>query len=182
MAAHLNPNKAFFYFMELSEKEVENYVFEDLTENDGHGLALKGLELPFMNFGTKVLWRRQLNIEPYGIIDIVGFYRYHGVVYVDLIELKKVNIEPAHFEQVARYKKGIEVYLSNTFKNPHVIVNMIVIGSKYGGHFIQNDFPVTVYSFDYSLDGINFEVYRKNCNWSMPEGKNKSFRNPKRKK
>jgi hypothetical protein len=162
--------------MDLSEKEIENYVFEDLVCNDGDELNERGLYLNSYKNGNKILWKQQLNIEPYGIIDIVGFYRSSGFVCVELIELKKVHIDTAHFEQILRYKKGLEVYLKNTFKSVYLEFHLTLIGSSYDGLYLQNSLPISVASFYYDLSGIWFDHKRGLSSWHVPSGVNKSFR------
>ncbi len=166
--------------MDLSEKEVEDFIYNDLIDNNGAGLSVRGLELQSMYAEMKVLWYRQFSIEPYGIPDIVGFYRGgFGHLCVELIELKKVEIHPDHFEQILRYKKGLSVYLKNTFPSAYIEINCTLIGSAYKGFYLQNSCPVDVASFTFDLSGLQFDFYQQKSNWHIPVGENKSFRKPK---
>lgn len=164
--------------MELSEKEIEGFIFNDLIENSGSNLEERGLELPSFNFNIAPKWFKQLNIEPYGIIDIVGFYRLNGAIHVDLIELKAVKIDSNHFEQIARYRKGIEVYLRNTFKKPELQINCILIGNGYDGLYIQNISPISVASFEYGINGFSFHYTDSYPGWAIRNCE-KSFRKQK---
>lgn len=164
--------------MNMSEKELENFIFDDLINNQGNELFNRGLELPFRKTeATTVRWFRQLNIAPYGICDIVGFYRSFGYINVDLLELKIVEIDANHFEQISRYVKGISVYLKNTFPNYQIIINPILIGSDYHGIYIQNYTNIDVSSFKYDLTGLSFSYHNGFSTWHIPDGKSKSFRN-----
>lgn len=159
--------------MSISEKELEDFIFHDLTVNDGQFLMSRGLYVHTFN---RVIWERQLNIEPYGIIDIVGFYRDTGKIHINILELKIVDIDPNHFEQIARYKRGIIEYLNNTLKGKFkLIFNLFLIGpSIKSGHYIANEIKgLTVVEFSYDLNGLLFES--SYGNWYRPDGEGKSF-------
>lgn len=153
--------------MILTEKEVELLIFEDLRTNYGLGLKGRGLELnsqelcgPFEK--NKIRWFRQLSIPPYGIIDLVGFFRHNGAIHVELIELKSIAIESEHFEQLFKYRDGLDIYLHNTFKNPKVVFSSYLIGRGFNtGTNIQNNTGVIVSTYDYDLSGIQFKTF--NC-------------------
>lgn len=169
--------------MQLSEKEIEDFIYLDLVCNRGSSIHERGLILPSHEFMmqpeiSKVRWRRQLNIDPYGIIDIVGFYRYCGVIHVDLIELKAIPIRSDDFDQVFRYKRGLITYLKNTFKAPNIRVNCFLIGNGFeSGHYIQNNASCVVAEYSYDLNGIQFDSHGPNATWyKTSENSNCSFR------
>lgn len=173
--------------MQLSEKEVEDLVFQDLTDCYGINLLRKGLQLPFQTFHEQlkqtpsVKWVRQLNLDPYGIADIVGFYRYKGRIYVDLLELKACAIESTHFDQVFRYEKGIEVYMRQTFNDVDCRINCILIGNGYNsGNYIQNNSDITVASYHYDINGLNFDMTSGFSSWALKNDDHCSFRQIKR--
>lgn len=96
---------------------------------------------------------------------------------VELIELKKTPIDANHFEQISRYKKGLEVYLKNTFRlGAWFNINSTLIGTGYVGLYIQNYIDISVASMNYNLSGASFEMSSPYAGWYMIEGKNKSFR------
>lgn len=167
--------------MSISEKELEDFIYDDLKIHEGFNLRNRGMQLPcfeFSDLNVNVKWFRQLNIDPYGICDIVGFYRYFGMIHVDIIELKIVEIIPDHFEQIARYQKGISVYLRNTFrKGTSFKINQILIGSDYSGLYIQNLYPALVGSFKYDLNGLWFKNNDPFSGWHIVDGEKKSFKN-----
>lgn len=164
--------------MELTERELENHIFNDLIENGGSNLNDRGLCLPFFELGVSPKWHRQINIDPYGIIDIAGFYRYKGQIRVDLLELKKVAVDANHIEQIFRYRKGLEVYLSNTFRgNISIRINCIIIGSQNDGLYTQNYSPVDIASYKIDLiTGISFEYTHYASGWHIVTKEKKSFR------
>lgn len=169
--------------MQFSEKEVEDLIFKDVKENYGETLCEKGLVLPFQlkSFNHKiklnVKWCRQLDIPPYGTLDIAGFYRYRGILYVDLIELKACPIESAHFDQVFRYKKGIEVYIRQTFKHVLFEINCILIGAGYNtGNYIQNNSEITVCEYTFGLDGFSFINHKPFTSWTLTDDDHCTFR------
>lgn len=171
-----------FCFMEISEKEIEDFIYNDLVKYNGNGLMVRGVDLYcFSHMASyNIRWFRQLNIEPYGICDIVGFYRFRGMIYVELIELKKTSIDANHFEQIARYKKGLQVYLKNTFlKSDGFHIDMSLIGIGYDGCYIQNLLPINVYNASFDLNGFTFDKTGGYSSWYNLNGKNKSFRNGK---
>jgi hypothetical protein len=165
--------------MELSEKEIEDFIYNDLVFNDGLELQSRGLNLDCFSKkeSYNIKWYRQLNIDPYGICDIVGFYRYNGLIYVELIELKKTSIDANHFEQIARYRKGLDVYLRNTLPNQNWHISMSLIGIGYEGCYVQNLLPIDVYDSSFSLSGFNFDKTSGYASWYNLQGKTKSFRN-----
>lgn len=170
--------------MQLSEREIEDLIFDDLVNNDGHTLQVRGLDVPSLGFfqhwksNPKILWKRQLNIEPYGILDIVGFYRYKGNLFADLMELKACPIDATHFDQIFRYKKGLEVYIQNTFNSVRRIeVNCVLIGTGYNaGHYIQNNSEIRVSEYRYDLNGIDFNTHRPFTNWTKTNDDHCTFR------
>lgn len=163
--------------MELLEKEIEDFFIDELNDGGGN-LSDRGFELPCFLMDIPIKWYRQVNIEPYGICDIVGVYRFMGCIYVEIIELKRVKIDVNHFEQIMRYKKGFEVYLRNTLRRGGDFeIKLHLVGVGYDGLYIQNELPINVYSMSYDLNGINFLKSQKYTGWMVPSGKNKSFRN-----
>jgi len=164
--------------MQLLEKEVEDFIYNDLAFNDGDELDGRGLQLQSYRNYSAPKWFRQLSIEPYGITDIVGFYRRDGYLHADLLELKAVPIALEHFEQISRYKRGLEIYLKNTFKNFGTI-QCYLIGNGYDGLYIQNGINIHVASYEYNLHGIMFDHHAPYSGWQITNAKDRSFRKRK---
>lgn len=171
--------------MQLSEKEIEDLFYQDLVYNDGAKLESRGLTLPFRSlrkyqpkpFVNRVHWFRQLNLDPYGVIDLVGFYRYLGVLNVDLLELKAVPIESKDFNQLFRYKKGIEVFTRQTFKNINLNINPVLVGHGYdSGCYIQNNSDVTVSELSYGINGFEFETHGCYSQWTVTNDSHCNFK------
>jgi hypothetical protein len=167
--------------MQLSEKELEDFIFQDLVDNDGFGLVARGLHLRYTNLRMKSfikpIWTRQLNLDPYGIADIVGFYRYRGIACIELIELKARPIELKDFEQIARYDKALTRFMNNTLKWSNFDINKTLIGTGYDGMYIQTLLPVSVASCTYDLDGLEFNHFLEYTDWHIRADKGKSLRN-----
>lgn len=169
--------------MQLNESEIEDLIFKSLKKDHGLSLLQKGLELPFQkNFcfygiNPSVLWIRQLEIPPYGTIDLIGFYRLKGNLYADIYELKAVPIESKDFNQVFRYKKGIELYVENSFNSRVCInVNCVLIGAGFNsGEYIQNNTEITVCEFEYGLDGFVFNTHA-DSSWKVSGDHQLDFR------
>ena len=165
--------------MNLSEKEIEEFIYNDLLNNSGKELMKRGLVLQYydmlynydhFNYTPKIKWFRQLNVSPYGIIDIVGFYRHRGTIYVELIELKARPIQAQDFDQILRYECGLFKALNNTFlKNNCFHVRNNLIGTGYSdGHYIQNNLDCLVAVISYDLNGIAFKTHSE-LQWTKGE-------------
>lgn len=163
--------------MQLSEKEIEDLIFKDLIENNGEDINDRGLNMPFMDYRTKVKWLRQLDIQPYGIIDIVGFYRHRGMLHADLLELKAVPIEARDFDQIFRYKTGLQVFTRKTFKRVNINVNPILIGTGFStGYYIQNNVDIIISELTYGVAGFSFNTYNGFNGWTVKNDDNCNFR------
>lgn len=155
--------------MQLSEKEIEDFIFSDLYECDGNDLHNQGMRLRIPELilsGTltnNVKWFRQINLGPYGILDVVGVTRFKGKVLIDLIELKSVPMKPDDFNQIFRYKQGIIKMLPNRFD---FSFRMYLVGpSLQEGHYIHNECDISVLTYKYDLSGIRFTDHGKNADW-----------------
>lgn len=142
--------------MQLLEKELEDYIFDDLESNDGLNLMVRGLTLY-----QSMHWFRQVDFKEYGICDILGWKRFKGEIIICLIELKAVAIKSECFDQIYRYKTAIESILSR--RNISFKIECILIGESIEtGHFIQNNCDLKLCKYTYDLNGINFEVFKGN--------------------
>lgn len=172
--------------MQISEKELEDFIFDSLYHEYGADLVRRGLVLPFQKIAERykhmprIKWFRQLDISPYGIIDIVGVYRFAGKIYIDLYELKANPIECRDIDQIFRYKKGIEVFIRNSRPWIDYHINSVLIGNGYNtGNYIQNELPfLTVSEYNYSLHGMNF-ISHNDSSWCVKGDENCHIRNIK---
>lgn len=158
--------------MTISERELEDLIYQDLVENRGESIFNRGLYISMCK-----IWERQLNLGPYGIADIVGFDRFHGGIDIQLIELKVVPIDAGCFDQILRYKTAIEEYLDNTLKGKfdYRFVLHLVGPSMSSGHYIHNSIEnCIVTEYDIDLNGIRFRGHRGN--WHKPTDQILSFK------
>lgn len=163
-----------------TEKQLEDFLFNGLykcpEELESRGLLLDSFDYS----GAKKIWLRQLNIDPYGIIDIIGFYRFMGRIHADILELKITDASIDHIEQVFRYRRGVERYLENTF-GEFGNISCYVICKSYDGFYTQNFSPINfiTYSFDW-ITGVQFNYQQGYSSWHMKSDLDKSFRNRKK--
>lgn len=163
--------------MQISEKELEDYIFEDLTHNSGTGLRSRGLKtyhsaLLYDDKVHRCKWLRQVELGPYGRADIVGFYRIKQTIFIEIFELKIVPIEVADLEQICRYQKAVEDYFGGRFD---LEFRLYLVGTDFkSGHYIHNNiYSLTVVDFEYSLTGIYFNAHRGN--WRRSDASSFNF-------
>jgi hypothetical protein len=161
--------------MNVLEKEIEDIVWEA----KGVQLVERGLKL---RLGA-IKWR-QLNLGSYGIADIVttklikktnykgGHEISEWILWVDVIELKKDEINIAAYLQALEYCKGLHRFLRDAI-NLNVDFsykfNIILIGKKidlnssfcYMADFVEN---LQVYTYSIDLEkGVRFRSQRGFC-------------------
>lgn len=138
-----------FYFMDISEKNIEDLIYENLTPDNVHLLAERGLPFDEMN-----CFERQVNLGPYGILDLIGLNYYRSgkekILEVFIIEIKKGEINIETYIQAIRYCKGIQVLLSKTCLT--LKFNQILIGTSIK----KNDF---IYLTDINED-VSFYIMK----------------------
>ena len=146
--------------MQFSEKELEDMMYDDLRYNGGSQMEHRGMQTAYstaiqMGNIPKSKWLRQVAIGPYGIPDIVGYWRSGSNIVIELIELKVVPITSQHFDQILRYKKGISEHYGSRFK---LHFWMHLVGPDISdGHYIHNEIRgLSLVEFKYDLTGINF--------------------------
>jgi hypothetical protein len=116
--------------MNLLEKELEEVIFEaSKTASGREKLYSRGLgfiEVPLI---------RQFKLDGYGIADLVGFKfnlkAYGPTIEVDIVELKKDEINSATFFQALGYATGISrALISGDFSQYTHSFNIHLIGKK----------------------------------------------------
>ena len=149
--------------MEITEKELEDLIFSDL-QFDPYSLVATGLDLTLVSLPTpnKVYWGRQVDFKQYGRADLVGWTRYKGSIYVDLIELKNRELTNNDFNQVFKYKQAIEEAFSNTARLTNryhrLNVSCYLVGRGLNEcHFLHNNSGVVIYTYKFGLKGFQFE-------------------------
>lgn len=159
--------------MKFLEMDLEDIIFEaGETKLMERGLYLNG---------TK---KRQLRIGNYGIADLVYYERNHNPIgyqnnnrmvftsKITVVELKKDFINIEAFLQGIRYVKGIKRYLEDNRRLPlstsNIKYELALIGKDinlrdpfvYLPDVLPNneDFELSLYTYDYGVDGITFEL------------------------
>lgn len=153
--------------MNISEKNIEDVIYDCLKANQKFQLVKRGLEglRPYAKFF------RQLNLGSYGRADLIGlsYDQFHKSFNICVIEIKKGTSDYSAFMQAIRYCKAIERYLDTI--NMEALFKIILIGNNV----CQSDFcyisdfvtELEIYSVSLDLDkGINFKreggYYEKN--------------------
>jgi len=159
--------------MDFIERDLEDIIFN----TDPNLLEDRGLSLLF-NAHTY----RQLQIGEYGIADIVQFkidkdpyfdgkeYRFHNVIRLKIIELKKDEINLSTFLQALNYAKGLKSFYEKRERKIKsyckLEISIVLIGKKintkdsfvYLTDFLNNPkFELDLYTYKYDFDGISFD-------------------------
>jgi hypothetical protein len=157
--------------MEITERDLEDLIFTDLSEEPLNVLA-SGLKLRLlMGPNDNVIhWHRQVDLRQYGRADIIGYSRNKGRLEIDIIELKNRPLKCEDFEQIFRYKQGVQELIYNKFRSVHPIIYCYLIGAALeSGHFMQNNCACSVYTFNFSLRGFSFQYL--SGGWRLGDGK-----------
>lgn len=167
--------------MNISEQEIEDIVCGAIEK--GNFAALQERGLPFSN---EYSYFRQMNLGSYGRADIIGInarpsFVYNGEkrrsVYVQIIELKKDEINLNTLHQAIRYAKGLEHKFAHervTDYYLHFFIHLIgrTIDSKSTFPYLPDIFP-NVHMYTYSISLEKGVVFNPVTNWRLT---NPSFR------
>lgn len=158
--------------MDITEKDLEDLMFDDLSANHGRKLEQRGFKTQLRQIPEGKKWLRQVQLKDYGVADIIGFARHKGRMIVDVIELKNKPLALPDYEQVFRYKKAVDEILFNTFKGHfyHDVKCFLVGPGIDSGHYLHNElYNLDVHTFKFSVDGFIFE--RHGTGWYRGDGK-----------
>lgn len=135
----------------ISESKLEDMLYNHLN---GNNVSAKIDE--HLNHKAYEIVIRQLNLSPYGIADIVGFFKpdFDGSICVDIIELKKGCIDTNTFKQALKYRAGLIKYADlNDFEFGQINITLIGSEVKIDSYFelipSALDF---VYFYSYDID------------------------------
>lgn len=154
--------------MKFLEKDLKDIIYESCKTISGRqSLVDRGLE----HVDSVSYFARQVRIGNYGIADLITLDRLEKVIHINIYELKKDAVNIDTLIQCARYAKGIKRYLNKRFKDCVVYVDCVIIG-----RYIENNsdwvylfgsviHSTSVYTYNYGLDGLNFELH--NMNYSL---------------
>ena len=163
--------------MQIFESQLEDIIFEsniDLLEEKGLLLHRKRI--------------RQLKIPGYGICDMIAYGKqpdpfYKNILHIQVIELKRQEINMNTFSQALRYVKGITRYLNKTKPNLLYTIDIVLIGESISHEdstlyladliYDNNSFfglsSVLLYTYKYTLNGMEFtnhsDYFSKNENF-----------------
>lgn len=168
----------------LSERQLEDMLFEALVKGEYNMLLNKGLHID-----PTQKWYRQVNLANYGVADIVGFSVYPAEknrrsITVKIIELKAVGFESRNLGQINRYATGIYRYLESIgtdYEKADIYIEKTLIvkkdslsqDSKYCLNFLEN---IEVFEFSFDLvNGVYFN--RISSDWIMQHENNINFNN-----
>jgi len=173
--ATAKPNGIFYYHqMKFLEKDLEQIIYDMLCSKEGcYALCQRGLRMGYSPHFYKV--KKQMNLGAYGIPDLIAvakddaqMYRneesilelYQTPLQINIIELKKEEINVGTLIQAARYVKGVSAYFEKYHPNLMIEIRMVLIGREikvtdwvYLLDVINN---VSVFTYDYSWDGLKF--------------------------
>ena len=176
--------------MHFLEKDLEQIIWESTTEQ----LEEKGLHITESYNPKEFKKFRQLRIGNYGISDLIYVSRYYEPVAewdsrrtleINIVELKKGDVNTDTLKQALRYANGVREYLKyrNKFRgggiNNYVKHKITLIGRKVD---LTTEFldllnfigiEVVIYTYDYTIDGITFEVFE----WENYSMSNRGFEN-----
>ena len=167
--------------MEISEKELEDIIFEAASKKDTRAdLIKRGLDLPF---NGKMY--RQVNFGDYGIADLihvsiftnrVSIDRKYRCLQIEIIELKKNTISAQTVCQAYRYLKAIQELIEELNTDQFVEINqhITLIGSEIDKNsdtsfvYLYNGLEdmVDIYTYSLKYDGIWFE--KQEHSWYKP--------------
>ena len=142
--------------MKFSEKQLEDIIFN----SDNSFLQEKGFDICGKKF-------RQLNINGYGVADLICVSRNGQLLNIDIVELKRDDISISSFMQALRYLDGIKHYLRKRRFGYTVKFTIKLCGSSISDNrelnlmtkyidvypFIDIDF----YTYRFAVDGIFFD-------------------------
>jgi hypothetical protein len=157
--------------MQISERELEDLIYNTIKQPGGfEKLDKKGLDVVGDVY-------RQVNIPPYGIIDLLSVDidtagdNDRLCINVDIYELKIIPLKYEHLGQVFRYKTAIERLIRNINDyrfNYMVRCTLIVpqIDNNDDIVFLLNGLSqlgFRIYTYEYTIDGIEFN--QDGCGW-----------------
>jgi len=139
-----------------TERDLENEIFDFVTKNKKCPITESVVHRCF----------RQLQIKGYGVPDLV-YFRYSGFYpKVTVVELKNVELNPDHLNQLCRYMTGIRRCLNRHLidEKANITINGVLAGPMAKTDFVmmfQEIGNIDVYKIDVSIErGVCFnEVY-----------------------
>lgn len=150
--------------MEFLERDLEDIIFNALMSEEGYDmLSDRGLDICYSS--DHFTCKRQLKIGNYGIADLVTLSRFTGGrVFIEVIELKRGEINMDTYIQANRYLTGIKRYIKQFNPKLMPIYSTTLIGRfvNMGDwvYLINDDENLKVLTYKYDIDGITFDIHR----------------------
>jgi hypothetical protein len=149
--------------MDFLEKDLEDIIFNALQCEEGYDmLNERGLDICYST--EHFICKRQLKIGNYGIADLVTLSRFtKGRVFIEVIELKKGEVNMDAYVQANRYLTGIKRYMERFHPKLNVVYSMTLIGRQLNRgdwvYLIDEVEHLKVLTYKYDIDGITFESH-----------------------
>lgn len=162
--------------MEFLEKNLEDILFESLKDDKKYNfINERGL------YVTKpYLLKRQFSIGNYGTCDLIALNRPYELktdqgyivekepVIITIYELKQNKIDLNSLLQIMRYMKGVKRWMyknkSCNYKIRGVLIgnsintsNYVYLFDYFQDHLDTELGEISVYTYNYKFDGIEFE-------------------------
>jgi len=163
--------------MDFLERDLEDIIFNELQSSDGYdNLNERGLDICFSK--GSFICKRQLRIGNYGICDMVTLSRFKTIIsdkgtliqaplYIEVIELKKGEINSETLFQAIRYLTGIKIYMEDNYPSLVVDYSITLIGRTINTgdwiYLIDQLHNLKVQTYSYEIDGITFKTHRGYC-------------------
>ncbi len=153
-----------------NERELEDYIYHELSNR----------EISDENICDFIsgIPQRQFQITGYGVIDLITFDVSPGdhkpLLTIEIIELKKNEIDYNAIGQISRYKTAIERSIQSInkfYKHFEVEIKGFLIGSHIGNgdvrYVLDNMKWITTLSYELTLqEGISFQDH---IGWYRPD-------------
>jgi hypothetical protein len=158
--------------MDFLERDLEDIIFDELRFEEGYdNLSERGLNICYSP--DHFVCKRQLKIGNYGIADLVTFSRFardtdsdrdsENKVFIEVIELKRGEINIDAYIQANRYLTGIKKYMRTYHPKLVVSYSIVLIGRHVNTsdwvYLIEDTKNLTVQTYRYELDGMKFQSH-----------------------
>lgn len=149
--------------MDFLERDLEDIIYNALQSEDGYDfINERGLDICYSP--DHFICKRQLKIGNYGIADLVTLSRYtQGGLYIEVIELKKGEVNVDTYLQANRYITGIKRYVERFHPKLRVVYSVTLIGRHINRgdwvYIIDQVENLKVLTYKYDIDGIRFESH-----------------------
>lgn len=161
--------------IKISEKHLEDLLYEAIqTEGGCNELYERGLPI---FYDDNCIYYRQLNLNEYGIPDIVRLSFCPYKIIIEIIELKVTDFDVAHLLQLGRYLSAAHHIISKAkIKQQRFDIRGMLIVAGFDS---RNDYTwldktlnnsISIYSTDYHINGMHFKK-RLPQDWIMSNAK-----------